>query len=67
MNDIKKCPKCGGEMEIGYLRDAPWWRKGTSLMQMGFGPRVFAHKCVNCGYIELYAEKKEGVKHERDI
>jgi predicted nucleic-acid-binding Zn-ribbon protein len=61
MNEVKKCPKCNGEMETGYLRDAPWWRKGTRLPALGFGPRVFAYKCKNCAYIELYAEKKAGV------
>jgi len=56
-SEVKKCPKCGGEMEMGYLRDAPYWRRGKNLLQLGFGPRVFAYRCKNCGYIELYAEK----------
>jgi len=55
-SEVKKCPKCGGEMEAGYLRDAPYWRRGKSLLQLGFGPRVFAYRCKNCGYIELYTE-----------
>lgn len=54
----KKCPKCSGEMEIGYLHNAPYWRRGKSLLQLGFGPRVFAYRCEHCGYIELYTEKK---------
>jgi hypothetical protein len=64
MNEVKKCPKCNGEMEIGYLRDAPYWRKGTSLWQVGFGTRVYAYRCKSCGYIELYAEKEKAAGHE---
>ena len=57
MSEVKTCPKCSGVMEIGYLRDAPWWRRGKKMLKVGFGPRVFAYKCKNCGYMELYAEK----------
>ena len=49
-------------MEIGYLRDAPWRTKGTGTPQIGFDPQVFAYKCIDCGYIELYAEKQESVR-----
>jgi hypothetical protein len=56
-NEVKKCPKCSGEMEIGYFRDAPWWRKGKSLMQFGFGPRIYAYKCKQCGFTELWGDK----------
>jgi len=59
MSEVKKCPKCSSEMDIGYLRDAPYWRKGTSMLQIGFGPRVYAYRCKSCGYIELYTEKEE--------
>lgn len=62
--EVLKCPKCGGEMEIGYMRDAPWWRKGTSMWQVGFGSRVYAYKCVVCGYIELWG-KEDGTEPER--
>ena len=58
MTDVRKCPKCSGEMEIGHLRDAPYWRRGTRMLKFGFGPRVFAYKCKNCGYIELYAYER---------
>ena len=57
MSDVKKCPKCGGDMEKGHLRDAPWWRQGESLLQVGFGKRIFAYRCKNCSYVELYTEK----------
>ena len=58
MSETKECPKCGGEMEKGYLRDAPWWRRGESLLRVGFGPGVWAFRCKNCGFIEFYSDKK---------
>jgi predicted nucleic-acid-binding Zn-ribbon protein len=57
MSEVKKCLKCGGDMEKGYLRDAPWWRQGESLLQLGFGERIFAYRCKNCSYVEFYIEK----------
>jgi len=59
MSEVKKCPKCSAEMEVGYLRDAPYWINGTSLWHIGFGPRVYAYRCRNCGYVELYVEEKK--------
>jgi predicted nucleic-acid-binding Zn-ribbon protein len=59
MSEIKKCPKCGRELELGQVRDAPYWRKGIRLLDIGFGERIFAYRCASCGYIELYAQKKE--------
>ena len=32
MSEVKKCPKCGGEMEVGYLDNAPYWRHGRSIL-----------------------------------
>ncbi len=57
MSDDKKCPKCGGEMEVGYLHNAPYWRHGRSSIGFGWDGRVFAYKCKNCGYVEFYFEK----------
>lgn len=54
---IKKCPKCSGEMEVGYLHNAPYWRHGRSLWNIGWDGRIFAYKCKNCGYVEFYFEK----------
>jgi uncharacterized Zn finger protein len=57
MSEVKKCPKCGGEMEVGYLFNAPYWTRGRSRWSFGWDGRVFAYKCKNCGYVELYFEK----------
>ena len=58
MSEAKECPKCGGEMV-----------EGKSLMSAGgvtfakegdqFGDKIITYYCKNCGYIELYKEKKE--------
>jgi predicted nucleic-acid-binding Zn-ribbon protein len=57
MSEVKKCLKCGGEMEVGYLLNAPYWARGRSRWSFGWDGRVFAYKCKNCGYVELYFEK----------
>jgi predicted nucleic-acid-binding Zn-ribbon protein len=57
MNEVRKCPKCGGEMEIGHLSQANYWRHGKDRWTFEIGKRVFAHKCKNCGYVELYVEE----------
>jgi predicted nucleic-acid-binding Zn-ribbon protein len=59
-SDVKKCPKCGGEMEIGYLSRAPFWLRGKSMYKFGVNPpRIYGFACKNCGYVEFYLEKKE--------
>jgi len=57
MSEIGKCPKCSGEMEKGYLDGAWVWRKGENYFQIGRGKRIWAYRCKNCGYVELYVEK----------
>jgi predicted nucleic-acid-binding Zn-ribbon protein len=56
MNEVKKCPKCGGEMEKG--RDLRGYGFIT-LRKIGdwYGDKVIPLYCTNCGFIELYNEK----------
>ena len=54
-----KCPKCGGNLEIGYLPGAFSWSAGESLWNIKKPSRIFAYRCENCGYVEFYAEKKK--------
>jgi predicted nucleic-acid-binding Zn-ribbon protein len=49
-----KCAKCGGEMEVGILAGAFHWGAGTGVFHTKSN-KVFAYKCPNCGYVELYA------------
>jgi hypothetical protein len=32
-SEVKKCPKCGGEMEEGYLPNAPRWKRGKPFLE----------------------------------
>ncbi len=60
-NGVKTCPKCSGIMKIGYLNNFRWI-EGISLWKMTVGSRVYAFKCENCGYLELYVKKRKDVK-----
>jgi len=61
MSEVKKCPKCGGEMEKGSLFGASgsliqWSNKTSGRIDWGFGERksISAFLCENCGYVEIY-------------
>jgi predicted RNA-binding Zn-ribbon protein involved in translation (DUF1610 family) len=64
--EIKKCVKCGGEMDIGHLDGATRWVRGRDYLVLRIGDRIWGYKCKNCGYVEFYAEsKKEKEKTSR--
>ena len=67
------CPKCGGEMERGYMLEMDGsatiehWARGEPK-QSWFGtwikrPKITdllpigSFRCLSCGYLELYASK----------
>ena len=62
MND--KCPKCEGEMIKGYIADRTdmnmirkqSWTAGNKPKVNRKSKEVAAYCCVQCGYLELYAE-----------
>jgi predicted nucleic-acid-binding Zn-ribbon protein len=61
MSEVKRCPKCGGEMEKGRVRgygtiDARFDTSESFWYSRGVKIRAFS--CSKCGYIELYKEKK---------
>jgi predicted nucleic-acid-binding Zn-ribbon protein len=58
MNEVKKCPKCGGQMEIGHLDGTYNWNKGKTYIRLRHGPRIWGYACENCGYVEFYVEGK---------
>jgi len=58
MSEVKKCPKCDGDMEKGYLPGAFSWSPGTSLWKLRQPRRIYGYGCKNCGYVEFYLEKK---------
>lgn len=57
MEETKKCPKCGGEMEEGNINTRNVWvKKGKQIL---FGaPHYISYSCLKCGFIESYTEKQ---------
>jgi len=53
LSEVKKCPKCGGEMEKGELLPR------STLGGFWKPKRILPYVCKRCGYIELYREMKE--------
>lgn len=67
-NEMKKCTKCCGEIEIGHPDEDYQWNQGTNYFQPRYGPRIWAHEFKNCGCVEFCEEsedsgslRKEGV------
>lgn len=62
MEELKKCPKCKGLMEKGWITEsynpfkrASWvqkinWFRGNNLHP------VDSYRCKDCGYIEIFAK-----------
>ena len=57
MSEVKKCPKCGGEMEWGT--DLRGYGRYITLRKSGdwIGDKIIPLYCTNCGFIELYLKK----------
>ena len=58
-SEVKKCPKCDGEMEQGEFSQAHvpshrFLKKGDWR-----GDEIIPFYCKNCGYIEICKEMKE--------
>ena len=59
-SELKKCPKCGGEMDKGRLRSYAGIDVG--VCKLGWTVRtqkIDAFACHKCGYLELYKEMKK--------
>ena len=60
--EVRKCPKCGGEMEVGKGLVARYMLRDMliSFAKKGdwFGDNIVSFYCKSCGYIELYKELK---------
>jgi predicted nucleic-acid-binding Zn-ribbon protein len=65
MKTLTKCPKCGAEMEQGFIlehRKAVRWISGEpepsfsgDVKSTADHRQIESYRCVACGYIELYA------------
>jgi len=63
MSEVKKCSKCGGDMQreklAGFLgRSIDVTETGEDWMKRKIVP-IYAFVCGKCGFAELYKEKKE--------
>ncbi len=54
MDEIKKCPKCKGEMIKGEECTHIW--KDSSKRTFIGGKKYHAYACSNCGFMESYLE-----------
>ncbi len=61
MQESKKCPKCGSQMEKGISLGSVMGHPvgGTYFVKKGdfTGDKIIPFYCKNCGYIELFIEK----------
>jgi predicted nucleic-acid-binding Zn-ribbon protein len=57
MSEVKKCPKCSGEMEQGKRIVVGG---GITFAKRGdlIGDKIIPFYCKNCGFIEIYKEMK---------
>ena len=70
----KKCPKCGAEMEEGYVPDfgygivlVPRWFAGAAEISRWLGVKtrgklglpISTYSCVSCGFLESYTQPAE--------
>jgi predicted nucleic-acid-binding Zn-ribbon protein len=61
--EVKQCPKCDGIMEDGRSLSTSWQIVEMEVYlkkkkAIWFGDEITPFYCKNCGYIELYLEKK---------
>ena len=59
MKEVKKCPKCNGEMVQGeFLKNLPKVAVISKEGRRRFD-RVIPSYCEKCGFMEIYKEIKE--------
>jgi hypothetical protein len=70
------CPKCGGDMNWGYIVDnaltklvasqwasgSPQWSFWTGTKQTSEPLPIAAFRCSSCGYLESYAQPEFAAK-----
>jgi len=58
VSEVKKCPKCDGEM-LKDRRLVSYTEISLAKENQYVGDSINVFYCKNCGYIELYKAKKE--------
>ena len=75
MDQNTTCPKCGGGLEEGFIRDAtgakisvpPTWYKGSTQQSFWEGVKtsglshyqIRTYRCKQCGFLESYALEQD--------
>jgi len=71
--DTKICPKCGGVMELGYIKPlnhVPMaffgamvgnqrWYQVSEAADVKHGKKVLTFSCMQCGYLESFLESQK--------
>jgi hypothetical protein len=55
---MKKCFKCNGKIEKGYLLGAWSWLPDKKQCNIGEAKKIFGYACTDCGYVEFFLRKK---------
>jgi predicted Zn-ribbon and HTH transcriptional regulator len=62
MSEVKKCPKCNGEMvQGGFLKNLPKVIVFPKESRRSLN-RVIPTYCRECGFVEIYKEVKEQIE-----
>jgi len=62
VSEVKKCPKCNGDMSKGYDLVAKELIGNTVTLRKKddwIGDKIVPYYCTACGFVELYKEMKE--------
>jgi predicted nucleic-acid-binding Zn-ribbon protein len=61
MSEVKKCPKCNGEMVQGeFLKNLPKVVVFSKQSQRSFD-KVIPYYCKKCGFMEIYKVMKQEI------
>ena len=63
MEETRRCPKCDGELEKGFIKTEggycgmqKWGKEVNWRGRVKGGLDVSSYRCKSCGYLEMYAE-----------
>lgn len=66
VEEVKKCPECGGDMEEGFVVDHTYGGAVSSkwatyvkafgiFTKMGNSKSIITYRCTKCGFLKSYA------------
>ena len=71
MSEVRKCPKCGGDMDRRALRVGGGGyfvelSDSESVWKMGKHDRIAGYLCQECVFVELYRQMKKRKDRRRE-